>query len=109
MAALDVERLSAPELGLYGALCARTSRPAIATLAASLLTSHSNGPGRVSSKSLQSKTRRRSGAAKTPKLERWASPQSWARRPVSGAAASSAAITAAPPRKKANAEVSMRP
>ena len=66
-------------------------------------------PGRVSPKSLHSKTRRRSGAAKTSKLERWASPQSWARRPVSGAAAKSAAITAAPRRKKANAEVSMRP
>ena len=52
------------------------SRPAISKLAARRLTSHSQGPGRVSSKSLTSNTRRRSGAAKTPKFERWASPQS---------------------------------
>ncbi len=52
------------------------SRPATAKLAASRFTSHSNGPGKVSSKSLMSKISRRSGAAKTPKLERWASPQS---------------------------------
>ena len=57
------------------------SRPAISKLAARRLTSHSQGPGRVSSKSLTSKTRRRSGAAKTPKFERWASPQSWTRKP----------------------------
>jgi hypothetical protein len=37
---------------------------------------HSNGPGRVSSKSLMLKTSLRSGAAKMPKLERCASPQS---------------------------------
>ena len=52
------------------------SRPAISKLAARRLTSHSQGPGRVSSKSLTSNTRLRSGAAKTPKFERWASPQS---------------------------------
>src|SRR3954453_18132642 len=38
------------------------SRPATAKLAARRLTSHSNGPGSVSSKSLTLKTRRRSGA-----------------------------------------------
>ncbi len=59
------------------------SRPPIAKLATRRLTSHSNGPGWVSSKSLMSKIRRRSGAAKTPKLERCASPQSWTMRSVS--------------------------
>ena len=53
------------------------SRPAIAKLAARRLRSHSQGPGRVSSKSLTSNTSRRSGAAKTPKFERCASPHSW--------------------------------
>jgi hypothetical protein len=52
------------------------SRPATATLAASRFTSHSNGPGSVSSKSLMLKTSLRSGAAKMPKLERCASPHS---------------------------------
>ena len=52
------------------------SRPATAMLAASRLRSHSNGPGSVSSKSLMLKTSRRSGAAKMPKFERCASPQS---------------------------------
>ena len=40
------------------------SRPATAKLATNLLTSHSNGPGSVSSKSLTLKTSCRSGAAK---------------------------------------------
>ena len=40
------------------------SRPATARLATRRLTSHSNGPGSVSSKSLTSKTSRRSGDAK---------------------------------------------
>src|SRR6185437_7573625 len=74
------------------------SRAPIARLAPSRLTSHSNGPGNVSSKSLMSKTRRRSGAWKTPKLERWASPQSCTRRPESGLAARSAAMIPAAPR-----------
>ena len=52
------------------------SRPAISTLVESLLTSHSKGPGLVSSKSLTSKTRRRSGEANRPKLLRCASPHS---------------------------------
>ena len=53
----------------------RCPAPAISRLAASRLTSHSHGPGSVSSKSLMSKTRRRSGEAKMPKFDRWASPQ----------------------------------
>ncbi len=60
------------------------SRPAMVRLAASRLTSHSQGPGRVSSKSLRSKTRFRSAEAKTPKLLRWASPQAWTFRPERG-------------------------
>ena len=51
------------------------SRPAMAKLAASRLTSHSHGPGKVSSKSLMPNTSRRSGEANTPKFIRWASPQ----------------------------------
>ena len=39
------------------------SRPATAKLATRRFTSHSNGPGRVSSKSFTLKTSRRSGAA----------------------------------------------
>ena len=57
------------------------SRPAIARLAARRLTSHSQGPGSVSSKSLTSKTSARSGDAKPPKFDRCASPHSWTRRP----------------------------
>ena len=44
-------------------------------LAASRLTSYSKGPGSVSSKSLTSNSSRRSGEAKAPKFDRWASPQ----------------------------------
>jgi hypothetical protein len=54
------------------------SRPATTTLAVSRLRSHSNGPTLVSSKSLTSKTSRRSGVPKIPKFERCASPQSCA-------------------------------
>src|SRR6266568_2945379 len=54
------------------------------TLAASRLTSHSQGPLSVSSKSFTSKTCLRSGEAKTPKLLRCASPQRCAWTPVSG-------------------------
>jgi hypothetical protein len=67
-------------------------------LAAIRLTSHSQGPGSVSSKSLRSNTRERSGAAKAPKFEMCASPQSWARNPEAGVLARSAAISAAAPR-----------
>ena len=62
------------------------SRPATAKLATSRLTSHSNGPGSVSSKSLMLKIRRRSGAPKTPKFDRWASPHSCTCSPVRAAA-----------------------
>ncbi len=68
------------------------SRPATAKLATSRFTSHSNGPGSVSSKSLTPNTRRRSGAAKAPKLDRCASPQSCTCSPVRGSPARSAAI-----------------
>ena len=78
-------------------------------LAASRLTSHSQGPTSVSSKSFRSKTRRRSGLAYTPKLARWASPQSWTVMLVLGVGARSPAITAAEPRRKAKGEASMRP
>ena len=54
------------------------------TLAASRLTSHSQGPGSVSSKSLASKTSVRSGEANSPKLLRWASPLAWTRMSVRG-------------------------
>ena len=84
------------------------SRPAITVLAARRFTSHSHGPGRVSSKSLIEKTTLRSGEAKPPKLPRWASPQSCTSMPDRGPGARSAAMMAAPPRKKANGEVSMR-
>ena len=85
------------------------SRPAIATLAARRLTSHSHGPGRVSSKSLMSNTSRRSGAAKMPKFERWASPHACTRSPDSGVFARSIAMIAAAPRKNVNGEASIRP
>ncbi len=48
------------------------------------------------------KTSLRSGAAKMPKFERCASPQSWAWIPVRGPSARSAAIRYAAPRKKVN-------
>ena len=74
------------------------SRPATARLAASRLTSHSNGPGRLSSKSLTSKTSRRSGDANAPKLARCASPHSCTRSPEAGVEARSAAMGSAAPR-----------
>ena len=67
-----------------GAALKPLARPAMTTLAASRLTSHSQGPGSVSSKSLASKTRARSGEAKRPKLERWASPLAWTTMSVRG-------------------------
>ncbi len=73
-------------------------RAAIATLAASRLTSHSHGPGRLSSKWFTLKTSERSGVAKNPKFDRWASPQSCTRTPLVGEPARSAAIRAAAPR-----------
>ncbi len=68
------------------------SRPATAKLVTSRLTSHSNGPGSVSSKSLMLKTSRRSGAAKTPKFDRCASPHSCTDMLVRGVPARSDAI-----------------
>ena len=74
------------------------ARPAITMLAASRLTSHSQGPGSVSSKSLASKTSVRSGDANSPKLDRWASPLAWTRMSDRGVAARSNAMTAGVPR-----------
>ena len=84
-------------------------RPATAKLATRRLTSHSHGPGSVSSKSLMSNTSVRSAEANRPKLDRWASPQVCARKPETGVRARSAAMTAAAPRKNVNGETSMRP
>ena len=78
-------------------------------LAASRFTSHSHGPGMVSSKSLMSKIIWRSGVAKSPKLERCASPQSWTVTPDRGVVSRSVAMSSAAPRKKVNGEASMRP
>ncbi len=78
-------------------------------LTQSRLTSHSHGPGSVSSKSLMSKTTLRSGVANLPKLLTWASPHACTVRPVTGVVARSAAMMAAPPRKKANGEAAIRP
>jgi len=75
-----------------------SSRPPIAKLAAKRFTSHSHGPGAVSSKSLMSKTRRRSGEPNTPKFDRCASPHNWTRMPEFGVRARSDAMIKAPPR-----------
>jgi hypothetical protein len=58
---------------------------------------------------LTSSTRRRSGAAKAPKFDRWASPHAWTRNPDTGVFARSIAMIAAAPRKKVNGEASIRP
>ena len=73
-------------------------RAATTRLAASRWTSHSNGPGSVSSKSRRSKARFRSGVAHSPKLRTWASPHSWTSSPLWGREPRSAAMTAAAPR-----------
>ncbi|MCY1181367.1 hypothetical protein D9M73_218670 [compost metagenome] len=73
------------------------------------MTSHSQGAGRVSSKSLMSNTRLRSGVAKKPKLSRWQSPQACTRMPVLGMVARSWAIRPAEPRRKVKGLRSMRP
>ena len=65
----------------------RRSWPATTRLAASRWTSHSNGPGSVSSKSRRSKARLRSGVAHRPKLRTWASPHSWTSMPAVGSRA----------------------
>ena len=74
------------------------SRPATAKLAASRLTSHSHGPGQVSSKSLMPNSKRRSGEANAPKFIRWASPHTWVVIPDRGVPAKSAAMMSAAPR-----------
>ena len=53
-------------------------------------TSHSNGPGRVSSKWRRSNDSWRSGVAQLPKLRTWASPHSCTVKPVPGREARSA-------------------
>ena len=93
----------------YAATAARTaaprclaekprSRPAATRLTARRLTSHSHGPGWVSSKSLTSNIMLRSGVPKIPKFERWASPQSCTVTPARGVAARSDAMISAAPR-----------
>ena len=67
-------------------------------LAAIRLTSYSNGPGSVSSKSLTSNSSRRSGEANAPKFDRWASPHSWACNPATGVSFRSVAMIFAAPR-----------
>ncbi len=73
-------------------------RAAITTLAARRLTSHSHGPGSVSSKSFESKTSVRSGDANRPKFEMWASPLAWTVMSLRGVVDRSSAITAGAPR-----------
>ena len=73
-------------------------RAAISMLTARRLTSHSHGPGSVSSKSLMSNISRRSGEAKTPKFDRCASPQHCTVRPERGVDARSLAMISAAPR-----------
>ena len=74
------------------------SRAATTKLAAIRFTSHSNGPGSVSSKSLRSNTSLRSGEPNTPKFDRWASPHSWTLRPATGVSFRSSAMILAAPR-----------
>ena len=74
------------------------ARDAMTTLAASRLTSHSQGPGSVSSKSLESKTSVRSGEANSPKFDRWASPLAWTVIWLVGVVDRSKAMTAGAPR-----------
>ena len=71
---------------------------AIVKLAASRLTSYSNGPGKVSSKSFRSSSSTRSGEANMPKFDKWASPHSWVVSPAVGVCRRSAAMTLAAPR-----------
>src|SRR5277367_1931242 len=73
-------------------------------LAPRRLMSDSQGPGKVSSKSLISKTRVRSGVAKTPKFERWQSPQACTLIPDTGEFARSCAWMIAVPRKNLNGD-----
>ena len=63
-----------------------------------VLLAAAGGPGSVSSKSLMSNTKRRSGEAYAPKLDRCASPHSWVCRPGVRVVWRSAAMTSAAPR-----------
>ena len=74
------------------------SRASTCRLATIRITSHSNGPASVSSKSRRSNESCRSGVAHNPKLRTWASPHNCTIRPLWGREARSAAITAAAPR-----------
>src|SRR6266516_5664852 len=65
---------------------------ATSRLAASRLTSHSHGPGRVSSKSVTSNISRRSAEPNRPKLDRCASPQACTASPDTAVPARSLAI-----------------
>ena len=87
----------------------RRDRAATATLATSRRTSHSHGPGCVSSKSLTSNMRSRSGDANNPKLPRCASPASCTAMSVRGSEARSAAIGSAAPRRNSNGPAAIRP
>ena len=75
-----------------GFLSAPMNRPASITLAASRFTSHSQGAGSVSSKSLMSNTSLRSGAPNPPKFSKWRSPHACTRNLVEGVPARSAAM-----------------
>jgi hypothetical protein len=66
--------------------------PATARLAARRFTSHSHGPGKVSSKSLMSNRSSRSGDPNRPKFDTCASPHTWTLKPDRGVEARSAAI-----------------
>ncbi|CPU66985.1 Uncharacterised protein [Mycobacteroides abscessus] len=74
------------------------SRPPTYMLAARRLTSHSHGASDASSKSLRSNRTRRSGDAKSPKLETCASPHATTWTPVRGPSRRSWAMVAAVPR-----------
>ena len=76
----------------------RLPEAAITRLATRRFTSCSNGPGSVSSKSLASKTSRRSGEPYRPKFDTWASPHICTVRPAWGADERSAAMMRAAPR-----------
>ena len=71
--------------------------------------SHSQGAGRVSSKSLMSKMRLPLGRGECAEIHQVTIAAGLRQTPVFGVHDRSDAITAADPRKNANAEVSMRP
>ena len=83
-------------------------RPATSILVVSRLRSHSHGAGSVSSKSLISKIRLRSGVANPPKFMMWQSPHACTRSRVVGVCAKSKAIIAAAPRRKVKGDLLIR-